>query len=168
MTERIAIYPGSFDPPTNGHLDLIQRACRIFDKVIVAVAYNNEKESLFSVQERVQMLEAITKDLPMASVSSFGGLTAEFARQQGAVALIRGLRAVSDFEFELMMALTNQSLNPEVDTVCMMPSEPYLFTSSRIIKQIARLGGDISKVAPPEVIKKLQEKFGISNPEIKQ
>lgn len=159
MTDRVAVYPGTFDPPTFGHLDLINRAARIFDKVIVAVAYNRSKECLFSVDERVELLEAITKDLPKVSVSSFPGLTAEFAREQRAVALVRGLRAVSDFEYELMMAITNQGLNPDVDTVCLMPSEPYLFLSSRIVKEIARLGGDVSNVVPAEVVTKLKQKL---------
>jgi len=159
MVERVAVYPGSFDPPTFGHLDLVKRAARIFDSVVVAVAANHEKQCLFSVEERVALLEAITRDIPKVTVTWFSGLTAEFARQQGAVALVRGLRAVSDFEYELMLAITNQGISPEIDTVCLMPSEPYLFLSSRIVKEIARLGGDVSQSVPPEVVVTLHEKF---------
>ena len=158
MSERIAIYPGSFDPPTFGHLDLIHRATKIFDRLIVAVARNNEKTCLFSVEERVKMLREITPDLPTVEIASFRGLTVELARARGAVAIVRGLRAISDFEYEHSMAVTNQKLNPDVDTVCLMPSEAYLFLSSRIVKEIALYGGDTSHALPPLVSARLDEK----------
>lgn len=159
MSERIAIYPGSFDPPTLGHLDLIQRAARIFDRVIVAVAINDSKQALFTPEERVEMLEEITKTIPHVEATWFNGLTAEFAREHKACALVRGLRALSDFEFELSMAITNQKLYCEVDTVCMMPSEPYLFLSSRTVKEVARFGGDTSHFLTPFVEKRLIAKL---------
>lgn len=159
MTERIAVYPGSFDPPTNGHLDLISRAARMFDRLIVAVAENDAKSAFFTVAERIDMLRAITRSIDRVEVTSFSGLTAEFARKMNAVALVRGLRVISDFEYELAMAIRNQKINPDVDTVCLMPSEPYLFISSRIVREIASHGGDIGEVAPEYVIKRLQERF---------
>lgn len=159
MKQRVGVYPGSFDPPTNGHLDLIQRASRMFDRLIVAVAQNDAKSAFFSVQERLAMLEAITQGIEGVEVTSFDGLTAAFAREAGAMALVRGLRAISDFEFELAMAITNQKLNPEVDTVCLMPSEPYLFISSRIVREVARFKGDLSELAPEEVQRRLHERF---------
>ena len=151
MRERVAVYPGSFDPPTNGHLDLIQRASALFDRLIVAVATNTDKQGLFPVDERLEMLTAITRDIPNVKVASFVGLTAEFARECNAVAVVRGLRVMSDFEFELTMAITNQKLNPSLETVCLMPSEPHLFLSSRIVREIARFNGDLSELVPPQI-----------------
>lgn len=151
MPERIALYPGSFDPPTYGHLDLIRRAGQLFDRLIVAVARNSEKSATFPVKDRLAMLETITQGMDRVVVTSFQGLTADFAREQGAVAIVRGLRVLSDFEFELTMAITNQKLNPGTETVCLMPSEPYLFLSSRIVKEVAHFGGDISHMVPPEI-----------------
>ena len=139
MPDRIALYPGSFDPPTLGHLDLIKRATRIFDRLIVAVAVNDAKQALFTAEERVQMLSEMTAGVAHVEIASFNGLTADFARDRNAVALVRGLRAVSDFEFELSMAITNQKLYADIDTVCMMPSEPYLFLSSRLVKEVKRI-----------------------------
>ena len=162
MPDRTALYPGSFDPPTNGHLDLIMRASRLFDRLVVAVARNSEKSAFFSVEERVEMLNAITAGMPRVEVTSFKGLTADFARQIDAVALVRGLRVVSDFEFELTMAIHNRKLNADVDTVCLMPSEPYLFLSSGIAREIVRHGGDLSDCLPPEVITYLKRKFAAS------
>ncbi len=159
MPERIAIYPGSFDPPTLGHLDLIKRAVRIFDRLIVAVAVNHEKSTLFTPDERVEMLAEITQGIPNVEATRFIGLTADFARENGAIALVRGLRALSDFEFELSMAITNQKLYSEIDTVCMMPSEPYLFLSSRTVKEVSRFGGDTSQFLSPAVAKRLQDKL---------
>ena len=159
MDSRVALYPGSFDPPTYGHLDLIKRAAKIFDKVIVAVAVNRAKTTLFSVEERVEMLEAVTEGMPTVTVAQFEGLTAAYARHIGAAALVRGLRAISDFEFELSMAITNQKVNPAIDTVCLMPSEPYLFLSSNIVREIARFGGDISEFAPPVIADRLRKKL---------
>lgn len=159
MPERVAIYPGSFDPPTRGHLDLIQRAARIFDKVIVAVAINDAKQGLFTTPERMEMITELTREIPNVCVDQFQCLTVDFARERGAIALIRGLRAVSDFEFELSLAINNQKLNPRVDTVCLMPSEPYLFLSSRQVKEIAAFGGAISHYVTPEVERRLREKL---------
>ncbi len=159
MSERIALYAGSFDPPTLGHLDLIVRASKIFDKVIVAVASNEQKAGLFSIDERLEMLKIITGDLGNIVIDQFWGLTVEYARRMGAVALIRGLRVVSDFEFELSMAINNQKLNPDVDTVCLMPSEPYLFLSSRQVKEIAHFGGTVSHYVTPDVERRLREKM---------
>lgn len=159
MPDSVAIYPGSFDPPTFGHLDLIRRAHKIFRHLVVAVAMNRDKDSLFSVEEREEMLRKITQDLPGVEVASFCGLTADYARQRGAIAIVRGLRAISDFEYEHSMAVTNQKLNPEVDTVCLMPSESFLFLSSRIVKEIARFGGDVSLFVPPLVAERLRIKW---------
>jgi len=159
MSERIALYPGSFDPPTLGHLDLIRRTAKIFDRLIVAVATNSDKSSLFSPEERMEMLRGIAEGIPTVEVTSFHGLTAIFATHCGAVAIVRGLRAISDFEYEHTIAVTNRKINPEVDTVCLMPSEPYLFLSSRVVKEIARFGGDLSQFVPPLVEKRLREKL---------
>ncbi|MCF6284173.1 MAG: pantetheine-phosphate adenylyltransferase [Candidatus Hydrogenedentes bacterium] len=159
MSERIAIYPGSFDPPTLGHLDLIERAVNIFDHVIVAVSINREKSGLFSVEERVEMLQELLTHLPQVSVEHFLGLTVDLARQRDAVALIRGLRVASDFEFELTMAINNHKLAPEIETVNLMPSEPYLFLSSRLVKEIAAFNGTLSHFVSPSVERRLKEKF---------
>jgi len=157
--ERTAIYPGSFDPPTLGHLDLVARASKIFDRLVVAVAVNPAKASLFSPEERVGMLKESVADLPNVEVDTFQSLAVEFARQRGAVALIRGLRVVSDFEFELTMAINNQKLNPEMETVCLMPSESYLFLSSSMVKEIASFGGAVSHYLTPEIEQRLLDKL---------
>lgn len=159
MSESIAVYPGSFDPPTFGHLDLIERATKIFPRLIVAVVRNDSKQSLFSIEERVAMLHELLKDNPQVEIVSFRGLTADFARERGAIAIVRGLRAISDFEYEHSMALTNRKLNPDVDTVCLMPSEPYLFLNSSIVKEVARYNGDVSHAVPPFVAERLKEKL---------
>jgi pantetheine-phosphate adenylyltransferase len=159
MSERIAIYPGSFDPPTYGHLDLIERGLRIFDRLVVAVARNNAKQALFTVDERMEMIEAITTSLERVTVTSFIGLTALFAKEQGATALIRGLRVLSDFEFELTMAVTNQKLNRDIDTVLLMPSERYIVLSSRLVREVAQFGGDLAEFVPPAIERRLQAKF---------
>ncbi len=159
MPEHIAIYPGSFDPPTLGHLDLMQRAAKMFHKVIVAVANNEQKQALFTVQERVEMLQEMVGELANVEVRHFQGLTVEFAVQNKAVSLLRGLRAMSDFEYELSLAINNRKLRPEVDTVCLMPSEPYLFLSSRQVKEIASLGGQISHYVTPSVEQRIRAKF---------
>lgn len=158
MSDRIAIYPGSFDPPTLGHLDLIERASKIFDKVIVAVARNSEKTGLFTVTERIEMLEEMVSGIANVEVDHFHGLTVDFAKERDAIALIRGLRVVSDFEFELTMAINNHKLNPEVDTVCLMPSEPYLFLSSRLVREIAGFGGSVSHYVTPQIEARLKDK----------
>lgn len=157
--ENLALYPGTFDPPTYGHLDLIGRASRMFDTLIVAVATNNAKSCLFSVEERMEMLREIVAKYPNVEVSSFNGLTVDYARERNAIAIVRGLRAISDFEFELTMAITNQKLNPNVDTVCLMPSEPYLFLSSRLVKEIAEFGGDLSVFLPDIVKQRLHDRL---------
>jgi pantetheine-phosphate adenylyltransferase len=159
MDERVAIYPGSFDPPTLGHVDLIERAGRIFDRVIVAVACNEAKTALFTDSERVEMLRELVQGLPNIEISQFYGLSVEFARKHGAIALIRGLRAVSDFEYELSLAINNQKLNPDIDTVCLMPSEPYLFLSSRMVKEIAAFNGRIDHYVTPAVERRLRAKL---------
>lgn len=159
---KIALYPGSFDPPTFGHLDLIDRASKLFHHVIVAVATNNEKTCLFSVAERIDMLKELTKTWPCVEVTSFTGLTAEYARTREAVVILRGLRAISDFEYEHSMAVTNRKLNPGVDTVCLMPSEAFLFLSSRVVREIAFHGGDTTQFVPPLVSTRLQEKLAAS------
>jgi len=159
MSERIALYPGSFDPPTLGHIDLIHRARRIFDRVIVAVAINETKTALFTVEERIQMLKEEINSSPDIEVTSFVGLSVEFAKKCGAQALIRGLRVVSDFEFELSLAINNQKLDPTIDTVCLMPSEPYLFLSSRQVKEIVRFGGSVSHYVSPKIEQKLRERL---------
>ncbi len=159
MADRIAVYPGSFDPPTFGHIDLIQRAAKMFDTLIVAVARNSEKAGLFTVEERIEMLTDIVKTYSNVEVTSFRGLTAEFARQRNAIALVRGLRVVSDFEYEITMAIANQKLNPTIDTVCLMPSESYLLLSSRIVREIALFGGSLKDFVPKDVEERLLEKL---------
>src|SRR5215475_6642752 len=156
---RRAIYPGSFDPTTNGHLDLIGRAVKMFDEVVVAVAPNSLKSPLFSVDERMAMLKAHTTHFASVQVSCLDGLLVDYAKAQGAVAIIRGLRAVSDFEFEFQMALMNRKLTPEVETIFLMPKQDYTYLSSRIVKEIARLGGDVSAFVPGPVQQALAKKF---------
>ena len=145
---RTVIYPGSFDPITNGHLDVIERAAKLFDRVIVAVAVNSSKAPLFSKDQRQ---EQITEAVGNVEVKAFDGLLVDFARDQKAQAIIRGLRAVSDFEFEFQLALMNRKLEPEIETIFMMPHETYTFLSSKLVKEIARLGGDVSAFVPPHV-----------------
>ena len=159
---RRAIYPGSFDPITNGHLDVIQRAARLFDEVIVAVAFNEQKRSLFHVDERVALLRETTAGIANVQVSRFDGLLVDFARSQGASAVVRGLRAVSDFEFEFQMALMNRKLEPEIETIFMMPAEKYTYLSSRIVKEIGRLGGNVDVFVPVSVAAALRQKFASS------
>jgi pantetheine-phosphate adenylyltransferase len=156
---RRAVYPGSFDPVTNGHLDVIERARKLFDEVIVAVAHNDEKQALFSLEERLQFLQDSIGKIDMVRIAQFDGLLVEFAAAQKATAVIRGLRAVSDFEFEFQMALMNRKLEAGVETIFLMPKEEYTYLSSRIIKEIARLGGDVSSFVPPVVSKALARKF---------
>jgi pantetheine-phosphate adenylyltransferase len=156
---RRAVYPGSFDPVTNGHLDVIERARKLFDEVIVAVAHNDEKQALFSLEERLQLLQESIGKIDMVRIAQFDGLLVEFAAVEKASAVIRGLRAVSDFEFEFQMALMNRKLEAGVETIFLMPKEEYTYLSSRIIKEIARLGGDVSSFVPPVVRKALARKF---------
>jgi len=154
-----AIYPGSFDPPTNGHLDLIERGSKIFDELVVAVLRNPEKSPLFSVPERRNMLEAMTEGLDNVSVETFDGLTVEYAMSLGASAVLRGIRAISDYEYELQMALMNRKLQPTLETVFMMPAEKYSYVSSRLVREVAQLGGNIDCLVPPLVAQKLREKM---------
>jgi pantetheine-phosphate adenylyltransferase len=153
------VYPGSFDPVTNGHLDVIQRAATIFDEVIVAVARNAEKRALFSTEERMELLQKSTAHLEKVRVASFQGLLVNFAKEQGASAVVRGLRAISDFEFEFQMALMNRKLEPTLETLFLMPREEYTSLSSRVVKEIAQLGGDIAPFVPPPVLESLSKKF---------
>jgi pantetheine-phosphate adenylyltransferase len=157
---RRAIYPGSFDPVTNGHLDVIGRARKLFDEVIVAVAHNDAKQPLFALAERLELLEQTIGNMDGVRISKFDGLLVDFAVKQEAVAVIRGLRAVSDFEFEFQMALMNRKLEGAVEAIFLMPKEDYTYLSSRIIKEIARLGGDVSGFVPAVVAKALKGKFG--------
>ena len=159
MPKRIAVYPGSFDPPTFGHRDLIQRAAKVFDTLIVAVTRNSEKNSLFTVDERIEMLREDTQDLGNVEVEHFTGLTVDFARKRKAIALVRGLRAVSDFEYEMTMAATNYKMYEGCDTISFMPTEQYMFISSRLVKEIAQLGGDVSLFVAPNVVKRLRDKL---------
>jgi pantetheine-phosphate adenylyltransferase len=148
---RTVIYPGSFDPLTNGHLDVIQRATKLFDRVIVAVAQNESKNPLFSLAERLDLVGECIKHLPNAEADTFDGLLVNYAEKRSAQAIIRGLRAVSDFEFEFQLALMNRKLNERVETIFMMPKDTYTFLSSRIVKEISRLGGDVSGFVPAPV-----------------
>lgn len=157
---RTVIYPGSFDPVTNGHLDVIQRAARLFDRVIVAVANNDGKQPLFTLEERRQLVARVTRTFANVETDSFDGLLIDYARARRADAIIRGLRAVSDFEFEFQLALINRRLHEGVETIFVMPREAYTFLSSRIVKEICRLGGDVSAFVPAPVLHALERKFG--------
>ena len=155
----IAVYPGSFDPATYGHLDIIQRASVSFDKVIVGILHNSAKSPLFSVEERVNILEKATKNISNVIVKPFEGLSVNFARENHAQVIIRGLRAVTDFEYELQMAQTNRVLAPDVDTVFLTTSLEYAYLSSTIMKEVAGFGGDLSKFAPSEIIEAVKDKL---------
>ncbi|MGI8891543.1 MAG: pantetheine-phosphate adenylyltransferase [Chthoniobacterales bacterium] len=156
---RRAIYPGSFDPVTNGHLDVIERARKLFDEVIVAVAHNDQKQPLFSLDERLAFLREVTAPLEGVTIAPLDGLLVEFAVQQNAQAIVRGLRAVSDFEFEFQMALMNRKLEATVETIFLMPREDYTYLSSRIVKEIARLGGHVEKFVPACVVESFAKKL---------
>ena len=155
MTKRIALYPGSFDPLTNGHLDILSRARRLADGVVVAILENDAKTPLFSVAERIEMIREILGDDGSTPVRSFSGLLVDFAREVGATLIVRGLRAVSDYEYELQMALMNRRLNPSIETVFLMAKEEYSYVSSRLVKEVARLGGDLTGVVPESVRRRL-------------
>jgi len=157
--KKIAIYPGTFDPITNGHIDLIQRGLRIFDEIIVAVAENPRKNPLFTIEERVKMAKEAVKELGKVDVESFDGLLIDYAKSKGARAIIRGLRAVSDFEYELQMALMNRRLDSEIETVFMMPSEEYSYLTSSIVKEVASLRGSTRGLVPEIVEKEFRKKF---------
>ena len=157
---RRAIYPGSFDPVTNGHLDVIERARKLFDEVVVAVAHNDQKQPYFTLKERLAFLMKVTSSLNGVKVLPLDGLLVEFAVRQKAHAIVRGLRAVSDFEFEFQMALMNRKLESNVETIFLMPKEEYTYLSSRIVKEIARLGGDVAQFAPACVVEGFGRKLG--------
>lgn len=156
---RLAVYPGSFDPLTKGHLDIIQRACRMFDFVIVAVSNNSSKKHTFSVQERIEMVEDSLKNLPNADADTYGGLLVEYLRTKKAKILIRGLRAVSDMEYEFQLASMNRRLHGEVETVFLMPDEQYTYLSSSMVKEVARLGAPVDAFVTQTVSRRLKKKF---------
>lgn len=156
---RTAIYPGSFDPLTNGHLDVIQRATKLFDRVIVAIAKSDSKQPLFTLGEREEMVARAVRHMPTVEADSFEGLLVDYVERQSAQAVVRGLRAVSDFEFEFQLALMNRKLNERIETIFMMPKDTYTFLSSRIVKEIARLGGDVSAFVPAHVQTALVDKL---------
>jgi len=159
MGMRTVVYPGSFDPVTNGHLDVIERAARLFDKVVVAVAENESKHPLFTMSERCRLVRKAAAHLPGVEVDAFTGLLMDYVKRHSARIVIRGLRAVSDFEFEFQLALMNRKLNEQVETLFMVPKDTYTFLSSRIVKEICHLGGDISAFVPPEVEVALKRKL---------
>ena len=154
-----AIYPGSFDPLTNGHLDLIERGSKIFDELIVAILRNAEKDPLFTLAERKEMLEYMVKRFENVRIETFAGLLVDYAMQKKAKAVLRGIRAISDYEYELQMALMNRKLQPQLETVFMMPAEAYSYLSSRLVKEIFRLGGSVRGLVPELVEQRLREKF---------
>ena len=159
MTERIAVYPGSFDPLTNGHLDILARARRLADRVIVAILEQDQKKPLFSTDERIAMIREIVGGDTSISIGSFSGLLVDFAGRSGASLIVRGLRAVSDYEYELQMALMNRRLAPEIETVFLMAKEEYSYVSSRLVKELARLGGDVTGLVPNLVRQRLADRF---------
>jgi pantetheine-phosphate adenylyltransferase len=162
MSQRIvtALFPASFDPITNGHLDIARRALRLFDRLVLAVAINLEKEGTFSVEERIELLQGVMGDDSRVTITSFDNLTVDYAREVGAQAIIRGVRAMSDFEYEFEMALMNKHLNPGVETVFMMPSQEYMYVSSSRLKELIRFGRSITEFVPPQVEKRLRERLG--------
>jgi pantetheine-phosphate adenylyltransferase len=159
MREIKAIYPGTFDPLTNGHLDLIARAAKVVDTLVVAILRNSEKgEPLFTVPEREEMIREATAEFGNVEVATFDGLLVDFAKAQGARAVVRGIRAISDYEYEIQMAMMNRKLNPEIETLFMMPAEKYTYVSSRLIKGVFQLGGDVTALVPPMVVERLKSK----------
>jgi pantetheine-phosphate adenylyltransferase len=158
MSESLAIYPGSFDPITNGHLDLIERARRVFGSLIVAVLTNPDKLPLFTVTERVEMLQEATAGMPNVAVDTFGGLLVEYAKQKGAGIILRGIRAFTDYEYELQMAIMNRKLEPGIETVFLVPAESYTYVSSRLVREIFQNGGSVKGLVPPLVEDRLHQK----------
>jgi pantetheine-phosphate adenylyltransferase len=158
--QRVAIYPGSFDPVTNGHLDIVERGLKLFDKIIVAILTNPGKKFLFTLEERIEMLEKSLNDFPNIQIDTFDGLLMDYAARCNAQGILRGLRAMSDFEYEFQMALMNRRLNREIQTVFLMTGLRWIYTSSSIIKQAAQFGGSIKGMVPPLVEKKIKEKYG--------
>jgi pantetheine-phosphate adenylyltransferase len=158
MRPVLAIYPGSFDPITMGHVDIIQRGARLFERIVLAVLINTDKSPLFSVQERVDIAREVFRDRANVEVDTFDGLLVDYARRKQAGVIVKGLRAVSDFEYEMQMALMNRKLNPDVETVFMMPTEPYTYVSSRLVKEVVALGGSVKGIVPEIVERRLREK----------
>ncbi len=158
MSDVIAIYPGSFDPLTNGHVDIIRRGARLFDRIVVGVLLNIEKAPLFTVAERVALARDVFRDTANVEVDTFDGLLVDYARRKRATVIVRGLRAISDFEYEMQMALMNRRLNPEVETVFMMPAEPYTYVSSRLVKEVVALGGSVTGLVPAVIEDSLRDK----------
>ena len=158
MNKTIAIYPGSFDPPTNGHLDLIERGSKIFEQLVVAILRNSEKSPMFSVAERLEMLRELTAELKNVRLDTFDGLMVQFAKSIGAKCVLRGIRAISDYEYELQMALMNRRLEPRLETVFMMPADKYSYVSSRLVREVAQAGGPVRGLVPELVERKLREK----------
>jgi pantetheine-phosphate adenylyltransferase len=156
---KTAIYPGSFDPVTNGHLDILKRAQKFFEKIIVAVIVNPEKKAYFSLNDRLQMLKACLRAMPKVEIDSFDGLLVDFAKKKGVSAIVRGLRAVSDFDYEFQLAITNRKMKPDIETVFFMTDYKYSYLSSSFVKQIARLGGDVSGFVPASVARRLKNKY---------
>ena len=157
-TGRLAVFPGSFDPLTNGHVDITLRSAHLFERIIIAVLINREKQALFSAEERVSMIREVFREYRNIEVDTFDGLLVEYARRRRASAIVRGLRAVSDFEYEFQMALMNRHLEPTLETVFMMPAEQYTYLSSRLIKEVFMLGGEVAGLVPPLVEEKLRAK----------
>jgi pantetheine-phosphate adenylyltransferase len=159
---RIAVYPGSFDPLTNGHLDIISRGTRLFDRLLVAVLENEGKSPLFSVAERMDLINKSIRGIPGVEVHSFSGLLVDFMRRVKAEVVVRGIRAVSDYEYELQMALMNRELSPKVETIFMLPAVEYTYVSSRLVKEVFRLGGDVARLVPPAVLESLRARLGVT------
>ena len=159
---RVAVYPGSFDPLTNGHLDIIRRATRLFDRILVAILENEGKSPLFSVAERKMLIAKCTADIPSVEVHSFSGLLVDFMRRVNATVVVRGIRAVSDYEYELQMALMNRELSSNVETIFMLPAVEYTYVSSRLVKEVFRLGGDVERLVPPPVLESLKARLPVS------
>ena len=159
MHKGIALYPGSFDPPTNGHLDLIERGAKIFEELVVAILRNSEKSPMFSVAERLEMLRELTTDLKNVRIDTFDGLMVEYAKSLDATCILRGIRAISDYEYELQMALMNRKLEPALETVFMMPADKYSYVSSRLVREVAQVGGPVKGLVPDVVEQKLRQKL---------
>ena len=157
-----AVYPGTFDPITNGHIDILSRGGRMFDRIIVAILRNPDKDPLFPLEERAEILKSVVSRWSNVEVEAFDGLLVEFARDRGAQVIVRGLRALSDFEYEFQMTLMNQRLEPGIQTVFMMPSEAYSYVSSRLVKEVARLGGDVTGLVPAEVVARLKKRLVVA------
>jgi len=161
-----AVYPGSFDPCTNGHLDIIKRAAGLFDRLIVTVLINSSKNAVFSDSERIEMLNTVTRDIPNVTVDGFSGLLVDYAQSAGAGCIIKGLRAVSDFEYEFQMALTNKDLDGGIETVFLPANKEYMFLSSSIVKEVAKFNGNLEKLVPPQLLDEIKKKFEIKTGEV--